>query len=125
MMGMILDAMRFWVSTVGVDGFRFDLAVALGREPQEYTKTSGLLRAISQDPTLKDKVLLAEPWDIGPNGYQVGNFPSPWLEVNDKYRDTVRAFWRSDDGVTADFATRLMGSRDLFHKGQRLSLIHI
>lgn len=119
MMGMILDAMRFWVSTVGVDGFRFDLAVALGREPQEYTKTSGLLRAISQDPVLKDKVLLAEPWDIGPNGYQVGNFPSPWLEVNDKYRDTVRAFWRSDDGVTADFATRLMGSRDIFHKGQR------
>ena len=68
---------------------------------------------------LRDKVLLAEPWDIGPGGYQVGNFPSPWLEVNDKYRDTVRAFWRGDDGVTADFATRLMGSRDIFHKGHR------
>ncbi|MCB4435813.1 glycogen debranching protein GlgX [Alteromonas sp. McT4-15] len=119
MMGLILDAMRHWVSVIGVDGFRFDLAVSLGREPQQYNKKSGLLRAISSDPVLKNKVLLAEPWDIGPGGYQVGNFPSPWLEVNDKYRDTVRAFWRGDDGVTADFATRLMGSRDIFHKGHR------
>ena len=119
MMGLILDAMRHWVSVIGVDGFRFDLAVCLGREPQHYNKKSGLLRAISADPILRDKVLLAEPWDIGPGGYQVGNFPSPWLEVNDKYRDTVRAFWRGDDGVTADFATRLMGSRDIFHKGRR------
>ena len=119
MMGLILDAMRYWVSVIGIDGFRFDLAVCLGREPQQYNKKSGLLRAISSDPVLKDKVLLAEPWDIGPGGYQVGNFPSPWLEVNDKYRDTVRAFWRGDAGVTADFATRLMGSRDIFHKGHR------
>lgn len=119
MMGLILDAMRHWVSIIGVDGFRFDLAVSLGREPQQYNKRSGLLRAISADPVLKDKVLIAEPWDIGPGGYQVGNFPHPWLEVNDKYRDTVRAFWRGDDGVTADFATRLMGSRDIFHKGRR------
>ncbi|WP_412727630.1 glycogen debranching protein GlgX [Alteromonas sp. D210916BOD_24] len=119
MMGLILDAMRHWVSVVGVDGFRFDLAVSLGREPQDYNKKSGLLRAIDSDPVLKHKVLLAEPWDIGPGGYQVGNFPSSWLEVNDKYRDTVRSFWRGDEGVTADFATRMMGSRDIFHKGQR------
>lgn len=119
MMGLILDAMRHWVTTIGVDGFRFDLAVSLGREPQQYNSQSGLLRAISADPVLRDKVLLAEPWDIGPDGYQVGNFESPWLEVNDKYRDTIRAFWRGDDGCTPDFATRLMGSRDIFHKGQR------
>ena len=119
MMGLILDAMRHWVSVIGVDGFRFDLAVCLGREPQIFNNKSGLLRAISSDPVLKDKVLLAEPWDIGYGGYQVGQFQSPWLEVNDKYRDTVRAFWRGDDGVTADFATRLMGSRDIFHKGKR------
>ncbi|GMM69329.1 glycogen debranching protein GlgX [Alteromonas sp. MTD1] len=119
MMALILDAMRHWVNVIGVDGFRFDLAVCLGREPQTFTNKSGLLRAISSDPVLKDKVLLAEPWDIGYGGYQVGRFPSPWLEVNDKYRDTIRAFWRGDDGVTADFATRLMGSRDIFHKGRR------
>ena len=119
MMGLILDAMRFWVSVIGIDGFRFDLAVCLGREPQEYNKYSGLIRAISQDPVLQNVVLLAEPWDIGPGGYQVGNFPSPWLEVNDKYRDTTRAFWRGDEGLAGEFATRLMGSRDIFHKGVR------
>ncbi|GEA13023.1 hypothetical protein KUL49_33980 [Alteromonas sp. KUL49] len=119
MMGLILDAMRFWVSVIGIDGFRFDLAVCLGREPQEYNKYSGLIRAINQDPVLQNVVLLAEPWDIGPGGYQVGNFPSPWLEVNDKYRDTTRAFWRGDEGLAGEFATRLMGSRDIFHKGVR------
>ncbi len=116
---MILEAMRFWVDIIGVDGFRFDLAVCLGREPQHFNSNSGLLRAIVQDPVLKKCVLIAEPWDIGPDGYQLGRFPSPWLEVNDKFRDTVRAFWRGDDGQTADFATRLMGSRDLFFKGVR------
>lgn len=119
MMTLILDAMRYWVSVIGVDGFRFDLAVCLGREPQQYNRYAGLIRAIGQDPQLKDKVLLAEPWDIGPGGYQVGNFPTPWLEVNDKYRDTVRAFWRGDEGLAPDFATRLMGSRDIYHKGYR------
>ncbi|WP_218396723.1 glycogen debranching protein GlgX [Alteromonas lipotrueae] len=119
MMTLILDAMRFWATTIGVDGFRFDLAVTLGREPQAYNKYAGLIRAIGQDPVLKQTVLLAEPWDIGLGGYQVGNFPTPWLEVNDKYRDTARAFWRGDEGLAADFATRFMGSRDLFHKGYR------
>ncbi|MCW8092076.1 glycogen debranching protein GlgX [Alteromonas sp. ASW11-130] len=116
---MIMDAMRFWVDVIGVDGFRFDLAACLGRDPHHFTPNAGLLRAINQDPVLQNCVLIAEPWDIGPDGYQLGNFPPPWLEVNDKFRDTVRAFWRGDDGQTADFATRLMGSRDVFAKGVR------
>ncbi|MCW8108643.1 glycogen debranching protein GlgX [Alteromonas ponticola] len=116
---MILDAMRFWVDVIGIDGFRFDLAACLGRDPQHFSPNSGLLRAIHQDPLLKNCILIAEPWDIGPDGYQLGSFPPPWLEVNDKFRDTVRAFWRGDDGKTADFATRLMGSRDVFVKGNR------
>ncbi|MEW9796708.1 glycogen debranching protein GlgX [Alteromonas sp. CYL-A6] len=116
---LILDALRYWVSVIGVDGFRFDLAVCLGRDPRHFTANAGLLRAIRQDPLLGHRVLIAEPWDIGPGGYQLGGFPAHWLEVNDKYRDTVRAFWRGDEGMTADFATRLMGSRDIFHKGKR------
>lgn len=116
---LVMDALRHWVEVIGVDGFRFDLAVCLGRDPQQYRKNAGLLRTISQDPVLKDVVLIAEPWDIGPGGYQVGKFPTSWLEVNDQYRDTIRAFWRGDEGLTADFATRLMGSRDIFHKGRR------
>lgn len=116
---LIMDALRHWVNVIGVDGFRFDLAACLGRDPQQYSNNAGLLRAISQDPVLKDVLLIAEPWDIGPGGYQVGNFPASWLEVNDQYRDTVRAFWRGDEGLIADFATRVMGSRDIFHKGRR------
>lgn len=119
MMQLILDAMRFWVDVIGVDGFRFDLAVSLGREPQHFNPQSGLLRAIRQDPVLSCAVLIAEPWDIGPDGYQLGRFANDWLEVNDKFRDTVRAFWRGDEGTTADFATRLLGSRDVFPKGFR------
>ncbi len=119
MLTLIMEALRYWVEVIGVDGFRFDLAVCLGRDPQAYSKSAGLLRAIEQDPVLRRVVLIAEPWDIGPGGYQVGNFPEPWLEVNDKYRDTVRAFWRGDEGLAGDFATRLMGSRDIFHKGYR------
>jgi len=118
-MQMIMDALRFWRTVIGVDGFRFDLAVCLGREPHQFTPFSGLLRAMQQDPVIGSGVLIAEPWDIGPGGYQVGRFSDAWLEVNDKFRDTVRAFWRGDEGLTADFATRLMGSRDLFHKGAR------
>ncbi|QJR82441.1 glycogen debranching protein GlgX [Alteromonas pelagimontana] len=119
MMTLILDALRYWVKVIGVDGFRFDLAVCLGRDPQHFSQNAGLLRAIRQDPALKNSILIAEPWDIGPGGYQLGNFPSSWLEVNDKFRDTVRAYWRGDHGMTAEFATRLMGSRDVFHKDKR------
>lgn len=116
---LILDAMRHWVSFIGVDGFRFDLAPCLGREPQAFNPNAGLLRAIAQDPQLQGCVLIAEPWDIGPGGYQLGQFSPAWLEVNDKFRDTVRGFWRGDEGMTAELATRLMGSRDVFHKGRR------
>lgn len=119
MMTLIMDAMRYWVEVIGVDGFRFDLAPCLGRDPQQFNSNAGLLRAIDQDPVLRHRVLVAEPWDIGPGGYQLGAFPISWLECNDKYRDTVRAFWRGDHGLTADFATRLMGSRDVFPKKRR------
>ncbi|NVK57885.1 MAG: glycogen debranching protein GlgX [Alteromonadaceae bacterium] len=116
---MIMDALRYWLTDIGVDGFRFDLAACLGRDPQQFSVFAGLLRAINQDPQLKSAVLIAEPWDIGPGGYQLGTFGSRWLECNDKFRDSVRAFWRGDKGTKADFATRLMGSRDVFHKGYR------
>lgn len=116
---MIMDALRYWVNDIGVDGFRFDLAACLGRDPQHFSVFSGLLRAIAQDPVLKGTLLIAEPWDIGPGGYQLGTFGARWLECNDKFRDSVRAFWRGDASGTADFATRLMGSRDVFHKGYR------
>lgn len=116
---MIMDALRYWVTEIGVDGFRFDLAACLGRDPQQFSVFAGLLRAIYQDPVIKPAILVAEPWDIGPGGYQLGTFGARWFECNDKFRDCVRAFWRGDEGTTADFATRLMGSRDVFHKGFR------
>ena len=119
MFNYILDALRYWVDEIGVDGFRFDLAPGLGREPHEFNRFSGLIKAMLQDPILKTAVLIAEPWDMGPNGYQLGAFPVPWLEVNDKYRDLVRSFWRGDDGLIGEFATRLMGSRDVFAKSER------
>lgn len=116
---LILDAMRYWVSTMGVSGFRFDLAATLGRESHQYQPNAGLFKMIQQDPLLRSTALIAEPWDIGPSGYQLGQFPVNWLEVNDKYRDCVRGFWRGDKGLKAEFATRFMGSRDVFHKGIR------
>jgi len=115
----ILDALRYWLTEMKVDGFRFDLAPCLGREPHLFNRQSGLLKAILQDPVIKHAILIAEPWDMGPDGYQLGAYPYPWLEVNDKFRDTVRAFWRGDAGLTGDFATRMMGSRDCFHKHTR------
>ncbi|TDO98695.1 glycogen debranching protein GlgX [Marinomonas balearica] len=119
---LICDSMRYWVEIMGVDGFRFDLGVDLGREHHEFSATSPLLQAILQDPILSDTCLVMEPWDIGPNGYQVGNFPRGFLECNDKYRDTVRRFWRGDEDIIGEFATRFMGSRDVFHKGYKCAL---
>jgi glycogen operon protein len=116
---IIMDSLRYWTTEMQVDGFRFDLAASLCRDPYEYSKFSGFLRMIRQDPVLQDSKLIAEPWDIGMGGYRLGQFPSNWLEVNDKYRDTVRAFWRGDKGLASEFATRLLGSRDIFHKGKR------
>ncbi|MFT5312538.1 MAG: isoamylase [Paraglaciecola sp.] len=116
---MVMDALRYWVGEMGVDGFRFDLAAGLGRDPYEFSTVSGFFRTLRQDPLLSNIKLIAEPWDIGHDGYRLGQFPSNWLECNDKYRDTVRAFWRGDKGITSDFATRLLGSRDVFPKEQR------
>ena len=117
MLALVMDAMRYWVDVIGVDGFRFDLAASLGRDPLAFSQHAAFFRAIHQDPTLSATLLIAEPWDIGLGGYQVGGFPDGWRECNDKFRDTVRAFWRGDKGLTSDFATRIMGSRDIFHKG--------
>ncbi|TYL48381.1 glycogen debranching protein GlgX [Marinomonas sp. IMCC 4694] len=119
---LICDSMRYWVEIMGVDGFRFDLGVDLGRTDHEFTPNAPLLQAILQDPILSTTCLVMEPWDIGPNGYQVGQFPKGFLECNDQYRDTIRRFWRGDKGAVPEFATRFMGSRDYFHKGQKSAL---
>ena len=114
---LILDSMRHWMTEYRVDGFRFDLAASLGREKWDFSPEASFFKAIMQDPILSTAKLIAEPWDIGRHGYQLGHFPDGWYECNDKFRDTVRSFWRGDQGVTGDFATRLMGSSDVFHKG--------
>lgn len=119
---LICDSMRYWVETLGVDGFRFDLGVDLGRTYHDFSPKAPLLQAILQDPILSNICLVMEPWDIGPNGYQVGQFPRGFFECNDQYRDTMRRFWRGDEGLVPQFATRLMGSRDYFHKGHRSAL---
>ncbi|WP_191600530.1 glycogen debranching protein GlgX [Marinomonas algicola] len=122
---LIMDSMRYWVEEMGVDGFRFDLGVDLGRTQHEFSAKAPLLQAILQDPVLRQTCLVAEPWDIGPNGYQVGQFPNGFLECNDQYRDTLRRFWRGDEGQTQALATRLMGSRDFFHKGSKSALTSV
>lgn len=122
---MVMDALRYWTTEMGVDGFRFDLAASLGRDPYEFSTLSGFFRTIRQDPVLINAKLIAEPWDIGHGGYRLGQFPSNWLECNDKYRDTVRAYWRGDKGNTSDFATRLLGSRDVFPKEARSILTSV
>ena len=113
-MHLVLDALRYYATEAGVDGFRFDLAATLGRREHGFDPSAPLLTAIAHDPALRDLKLIAEPWDVGPGGYQTGAFPHPWAEWNDKYRDTVRRFWRGDAGITGDMATRLAGSADLF-----------
>jgi len=116
---MVMDSLRYWVEVMGVDGFRFDLATILAREPHGFDKSSGFLDAILQDPILNTVKVIAEPWDIGPGGYQLGGFPVPWSEWNDKYRDTVRRFWRGDKGMLPEFARRIHGSSDVFeHSGR-------
>lgn len=119
---MVMDSLRYWVQDMHVDGFRFDLATILGRERAGFDPSSSFLDAVRQDPVLSQVKLIAEPWDIGPGGYQLGRFPPGWSEWNDRFRDTMRAFWRGDEGHLSDFATRLMGSADLFsHLGRRPS----
>jgi glycogen operon protein len=113
---LVLDSLRHFVRHAGVDGFRFDLATILGREADGFSARSALLSEICGDPVLKDRVLIAEPWDIGPGGYQLGNFPAPFLEWNDRYRDDTRLFWRGDSHRLGAFATGLAGSADIFSR---------
>src|SRR5215210_2734707 len=116
---MVTDSLRYWVQEMHVDGFRFDLATILGREPYGFDEGGGFLDSCRQDPVLSSVKLIAEPWDIGPGGYQVGGFPPGWAEWNDKFRDTVREYWKGDAGKLADLATRLTASGDAFNKRGR------
>ena len=111
---LIVESLRYWSTQMGVDGFRFDLAPVLGRYADGFSREHPLLEAISEDLVLKHTKLIAEPWDPGPGGYQLGQFPPPWAEWNDQFRDTARRFWRGDHGVTGELARRLHGSADIF-----------
>jgi len=113
---LVMDALRYWVTEMQVDGFRFDLATTLAREHKRFNPYAAFFQIISQDPVLSSVKLIAEPWDVGPMGYQLGQFPPQWSELNDKCRDTFRAFWRGEKGVLPEFTTRLLGSRDIFQK---------
>jgi isoamylase len=116
---MVTDSLRYWVQKMHVDGFRFDLGTILAREPDGFDNRSGFLKVCSQDPVLSTVKLIAEPWDCGPGGYQVGRFPPGWAEWNDQFRDTVRDFWRGESSA-AELAPRLYGSADLFdHLGRK------
>ncbi len=116
---MVTDSLRYWAREMHIDGFRFDLGTILAREVYGFTEQSGFLKAVDQDPLLNTVKLIAEPWDIGPGGYQVGGFPPGWAEWNDKFRDTIRDFWRGEAPVSA-LAPRLSASADLFnHQGRR------
>ncbi len=117
---MVTDSLRYWVQEMHVDGFRFDLGTILAREKHGFDEGGGFLDSCRQDPVLSSVKLIAEPWDCGPGGYQVGAFSPGWAEWNDRFRDTVRGYWKGEEGKVADFAARLSGSADLFnHRGRR------
>ena len=116
---LIMDSLRYWVLEMHVDGFRFDLASALARELHEVNQLGVFFDTIHQDPVLSTIKLIAEPWDLGEGGYQVGNFPIGWAEWNDKYRDGIRAFWKGEEGLIGQLAQRLTGSSDLYEKSGR------
>ena len=116
---LLMDSLRYWVTEMHVDGFRFDLAAALARELKDVDQLGAFFDTIYQDPTLAPVKLIAEPWDLGEGGYQVGNFPLGWMEWNGKYRDTVRKFWKGDMGLHSEIATRLAGSADLYETTRR------
>jgi isoamylase len=117
---LIMDSLRYWVLEMHVDGFRFDLAATLAREFYDVDRLAAFFELVQQDPVVSQVKLIAEPWDIGPGGYQVGNFPPQWTEWNGKYRDTVRDFWRGEPATLGEFASRLTGSADLYeHDGRR------
>ena len=111
---LIMDSLRLWARRAGLSGFRFDLASTIARNPRDYDPHAPFLQAIAQDPELRDLAMIAEPWDIGMGGYQLGRFPPPWTEWNDRYRDAMRRFWRGDGGMLGEAATRFAGSSDLF-----------
>jgi glycogen operon protein len=116
---LIMDSLRYWILEMHVDGFRFDLASALARELHDVDRLGAFFDIIHQDPAISQVKLIAEPWDLGEGGYQVGNFPVLWAEWNGLYRDTVRAFWRGDEGQAGDFASRITGSSDIYGRGGR------
>ncbi len=117
---LIMDSLRYWVTEMHVDGFRFDLASSLARQFHEVDRLSAFFDLVQQDPIVSQVKLIAEPWDVGDGGYQVGNFPPLWTEWNGKYRDTVRDFWRGEAATLAEFASRITGSSDLYeHSGRK------
>ena len=117
---LIMDSLRYWVTEMHVDGFRFDLASTLARELHAVDRLAAFFDLVHQDPVVSQVKLIAEPWDVGEGGYQVGNFPALWTEWNGKYRDTVRDFWRGEDATIGEFASRITGSSDLYqHSGRR------
>ena len=118
-MQMVLDSLQYWVREMHVDGFRFDLAATLGRGPGGFDPGNSIFAAIQQSPELRGMKFIGEPWDIGPGGYQLGNFPPGWSEWNDRYRDTVRRYWRGDEGMLPELAARITGSADLFDRDGR------
>jgi len=118
-LALIMDSLRYWVQDMHVDGFRFDLAPALAREQGPVDRCAAFLRMVAQDPVVSQVKLIAEPWDAGPGGYQLGNFPAPWSEWNGKYRDDVRDFWRGQPGLLPGLASRLAGSSEIFQPSGR------
>jgi glycogen operon protein len=116
---LVMDSLRYWVAEMHIDGFRFDLAPALAREYFSVERNSAFFHLVHQDPVINQVKLIAEPWDVGPDGYQVGNFPPGWSEWNGRFRDDVRRFWRGDGGALGDLASRVAGSSDLYGSGRR------
>lgn len=120
---LVMDSLRYWVTEMGVDGFRFDLAVTLARRHGGFAPDASFLACVAQDPVLSRVKMIAEPWDLGPDGYRLGGFPKGWSEWNDKFRDDTRRFWRGDTGMLGGFASRLAGSSDVFHdRGPQASI---
>jgi glycogen operon protein len=114
-----MDSLRYWTLEMHVDGFRFDLAASLARELYAVNRLGKFFDVVHQDPVLSQVKLIAEPWDVGEGGYQVGNFPVPWTEWNGKYRDAVRSYWKGDGGLIGELAYRLTGSSDLYELSGR------
>src|SRR5262249_6949972 len=125
---LVMDSLRHWVEAFHVDGFRFDLASTLARGPNGFDRGAAFFAAVKQDPVLAEVKLIAEPWDVGPGGYQLGAFPSAWSEWNDRYRRTMRRYWAGEGSLIGDVGGRMTGSTDLFnHSGRspRASINHV